>query len=842
MNCNRWSDYQVALKYAQAYENAVGPTPELCQIKALILEANGRKDQALVEWEEVLRTEPEDAQALKSLLLALPQDKKSDFEPYLTRLKDPSATVVSLATWVGWQDYPGLLYLADYLKNQAPDSPASNYVLGVAQSMDGNYQAAAEHYRFAFQAEKDEDAIDNYATAYIEAMSQIGQGVAAWKQVPDPESAFEVIAYQYEDEYESGESQLTEQEFHELVDAFCKRFPKSLNGFYYRAQIALEEHHYEEAEKILQIGLKLPQAKTGESDEQEENEYRRNRLANSLGMVLHQLGRTQEAYENASDKKHRFLQLGRLAVSDRRWDVVQRLLQLHRTHEPDDPQLHYFAAELAAEESLWDEAIEALKEGIEKSPDNTPWMFKYRLREILIESNRWMQYYTTSSEPKETFDSLANSFSSNEDWESLNRLIAEHRKDWPRDLQITKHQANISWDLKNNPAYIQQAKRLLDSQDDEVIASYQKSSLEDRLLIALIRNGQAKEAVKLAKTYQRRDNDPAELAIVSVMTGNYAEAGRLASLATAANDDASRFYTHDEVGPTFLGSRFRKLQEKYPVGMSYDRPTNAVIFVSEEPWQLDVASLSDKLREMELHDSSSVVSLKSLRDEVKDAFAVRLESGSLWIATGSGKYDPDWSFADDSAPLAAAANQSPHWLAVGRSALTEPRHEKLKDPFRRLAVRLAGEKSKAFYTAEDWSWELFPAKEEILSAWQNSKDLKPFQRDRLSVEASSRNRNLATDREFESKLRQAVRTFQSSPDTRLEVLICLSKGASLDPLRMVVKSVNRTNGRMQFEGPLVGASKLIPELREGLHVRFEDYEIRAWRINSEPPVIRVQTH
>ncbi len=844
MNCNRWRDYETALKYADMYEKTVGPSPELCQIKARMLEENGRKELALVEWKKLLRTEPENEAALKTLLLSHRKDDKSTFEPYLTRLTNPSATIASIATFVGWQDYQGLLYLANYLKNQAPNSPASNYVLGVAQSLDGNHQEAAGHYRLAYLSEKDEDAISKYANAYVEAMSELGQGVAAWKQVPDPESAFDSIAYDYEEEV----SLLSTQEFRELVAAYCERFPNALDGFYQRSLIAIEENRYEEAEGILRAGLKSAETEVeADSDkdgkeEQDEDEYERDTLTYSLGQVLYRLGRAREAYEDAGDKKQQFSQLCRIAVFDRRWDEVQMLLKLHHAQEPDDSRLNYYAAELAAEEELWDEAFKELEEGIEKESDDNSWIFENRLKELSIESNRWLQYYTSSSKPKEAFDSLANSFSLKEDWTSLDRLIAEHQKNWALDLQIIKYKANASWQIKNYPAYIQLAKSLLESKDNEVISFYQKSAFEDRLLRALLRSGQPEEALELAKKYQQRDNDPSKLAIVYAMTGKYTQAEHLAGLVAAQNDGAEAFYSHDEAGPIFLSSRFRLLQEKYPVALSYDSPANSVIFISEEPWQLDVASISNTLREIDRSDVLSVTPLKSIRGDVENAFSVRLENGSLWIATGAGKFDLDWSFDADSAPLAATANNCPYWLAVGISALTEPRHEQMNDPFRHLAIQLAGGKPKAFYVVEDWSWKVFLAKENILSAWQSSMNLKPFQNDRLSVQVSSRNRNLVTDREFERELRQAVRTFEASPGTRLEVLTCLSKGAEVDPLRMDVRSVKRTYGKLRFEGPLIASSVLIPELRAGLNVRFGYHEIRAWRLNSERTVIRAQSH
>ena len=72
----------------------------------------------------------------------------------------------------------------------------------------------------------------------------------------------------------------------------------------------------------------------------------------------------------------------------------------------------------------------------------------------------------------------------------------------------------------------------------------------------------------------------------------------------------------------------------------------------------------------------------------------------------------------------------------------------------------------------------------------------------------------------------------------LEVLAYLAGEAKIDPLRVSVSSVTGKYGSLQFIGQLANSSILLPELREGLNVTIDYNEVRAWRLNSGPPVIR----
>jgi len=833
MNSHRWIDKERALEYGNLYEKSVGPTPDLCNAKARLLESLNLQDQAVEEWKKVLRIQPVDEEALQSLFLALPEKDKTAFLPYLVSLENPSTAIASIALPVGWQDYSGLQYLADYLRDSAPENPGTYYVLGLVASLDGNYQNAADYFRLAFKSEQDQEVAQEYVDQYVEAMSNLGLGVAAWKSVPNPVETFQTIAYSYEEE----ESLLSEQEFLDLVEAYQKRYPKAVDGFYYRATLAMNEHRYQDAEKILRDGL----AQTKPATDEEDSAYDRETLADLLSTVLLKLDRLQEAYEVEGDRKDRFTQLGHFALSDDKWDDLRLLIKMHRKTEADDPQLNYFAGELAAEQKSWDAALREMKVGFEKASEEGQWFNEYRLEDIYVEADRWLEYYREADDQKVVFSSLARRFIDDENWDAFEALVTEHQRQWPQDLRITKKKTYVYWQRKDFQACIPRIYALLECKDDEVVATYEKDIYKSRLLDAFLRTGDVDRALTHAKNIRDDDNDYAPLAIVHAITGNIPEAVRLASQSADENESARQFYTDDNVGHIFLSDRFEQLQLQYPVGLQYDTTPASVLFLSEAPWQLDTNLLTAAMQDFELSTPASIQAVKSIRKDVTQSFVIRIGKASIWVATGSGDFDPNWKLADPAEPLSLQATQCQNWLTVGIAGWTSPQREQVEDLVRKLAVKLTNESTKFFCPADLWyggSASAYPARTEFLAEWEAKNKNNSYASEELEFDISYRNRNLVSDRQFESELRRAVRAIESSPDAKLEVLAYLAGEARIDPLRVTVSSVTRKYGNLQFIGQLANSSKLLPELREGLNVTIDYNEVRAWRLNSGPPVIR----
>ena len=129
----------------------------------------------------------------------------------------------------------------------------------------------------------------------------------------------------------------------------------------------------------------------------------------------------------------------------------------------------------------------------------------------------------------------------------------------------------------------------------------------------------------------------------------------------------------------------------------------------------------------------------------------------------------------------------------------------------------------------------YPQTRELMAAWQSSGSLKPFEDQGVSLTEKGQTK-VAANRQFNRTLYVTVRSFESSPGARLEVWACVADNPSMDPLRLEVTSVRRSYGGLEFDGVLKSQSVLVPQLREGLPMRFAGRRIQASRLNDEPPV------
>jgi hypothetical protein len=271
-------------------------------------------------------------------------------------------------------------------------------------------------------------------------------------------------------------------------------------------------------------------------------------------------------------------------------------------------------------------------------------------------------------------------------------------------------------------------------------------------------------------------------------------------------------------------------------------PTS-VVFLADEPWQLRGAELSAVLERAGIMPVGAVKEVKSVRSDVTAAFVIPLAEANIWVVAGTGKFDRDWSFHDDSQPLARSVNRCGHWLAWGTAGWTRSIRKELDEPVRRLASEFVGGGAEAFYVIDPEMWNefrVYPAHAEQLALWRTSGDLRPMREAGLEVVRSYQNPNVVEDRSFENGLRETMRYFSSAPGTDLELLGNLQADHGICTLRMKVTQVKQKYGRQQFVGVLVADSDLIPQLREGLPLLLDTGEVHAWRLNSDPPVFRAQ--
>jgi len=832
LTSHRWKQPAEAFKYAELYETAVGPCPQLLETKAQLLRRLGRDEESAKEWRRLLRIKPDHAYAMSEFVSSLSIENESEFESQLEQLNDPMASAVSIARTVGDQDYERLLLIAGYVNRKSPDSPASLYVSGLTQFLDGRYAEAAELYRLASEKETHESKRESYVNDYIEAMAADGKVIEALKKTPNAKSALEQLYYNYEEEG----LELTNDEYRQVVLLHRRLSPDDLDAMHREASLAVTEERYADAERVLRKALQTHPAAA--EDPESDEDYYRNACEALLATALYRLDRWQEAYENVGERRDRFAHLSRMAVEEGRWDVVRKLLEIHRAADAEDPHLHGVEAELAAHEKQWDDAVRHLRQGLVDSVDYESWQLKHQLMEAYVNSGRWLDHFKTSDDQGETFERLANRFVADENWNAMTELIAEYRRTAPDDIRIVQQEAQIAWHQEKYGMYAQLARQLLHD-DNEEILGYERIEIENRLMSALLRSRLFGQAWQLALTKQREENNVSKMAIVNAANGNLPEARRLAIEAAREQEQAVTFYSDSDTAPVFLGDEFSELHDEFPVNVPYDATSTLAVFVFDEPQRLEAETIYAAMKKLGIEIGAAVEPITSARPGAADAYGLKQGNATVWLAAGEGPFEKSWRLENKQHPLAGALDRGAGWLAVGTAALTESDRKRVEQTARRLGAELVGDRAAAVCIGDRQSWELaaYPAKAELIAEWHSTGKVKSF-KDEAAPLMNVPAEDLAASREFQRALRAAVRAFEASPGARLEVVSCISTSAQIDPLRLQVKKVRRSYGSLEFEGILLNDSALVPELHTGLPMEFGSNFIQEVRLNDDEPVRR----
>lgn len=828
LTSHRWKQPAEALKYAEQYEAAVGPCPELLETKAQLLNRLGRKEETAKEWRRLLRIKPDHTYAMSEFVTSLPIENQSAFESQLELLPDPVTSAVSIARSVGDLDYERLLLIAEYVNRKAPDTPGALYVTGLTQFLDGRYAEAAEHYHSASEKETDESKRESYLNDYIEAMAADGKVIEALRKTPNAKPALEHLYYKYEEEG----LELTDDEHRQLVALNRELYPDDLKAIHLEAALALSEERYEDAVRVLQKALRSD----SKSDEESEDEdYYRDVCEGLLATTLYRLDRWKEGYENVGERRDRFAQLSRMAADDHRWDLVRELLEIHRAVDAEDPQLHGVEGELAAHDKQWDDAVRHLRQGLLASADYESWSLKRRLMDVYIDSGRWLDHLKTSDDQGETFKELANRFVESENWDAITELIAEYRQTAADDIRIVQQQAEIAWHQENYGAYAQLARQLLHADHAEMLG-YERLEIENRLMSALLRGRLFGQAWQQALTKQREENDVSKMAIVNAANGKLPEALRLALEAARQNDHAALLYRDSDTARIFLGNEFSELHNEFPVYLPYDATNTLAVFVFDKPQQLEAEAIYAAMEKLGIEIGAGLKPISSFRQGDPAAFGLKQGNATIWLAAGEGLFEETWRLENKKHPLVGTLKAGAGWLAVGTAALTESDRKQAEETARRLSAELVGDRAAAVCISDHqgWNFVAYPTKPVLIAEWQSTGKVKSFKEDAAPL-LELPTEDVVASREFLQELRKAVRAFEASPEGRLEVTCCVSPDSQIDPLRLRVKKVNRSYGALEFEGVLVNDSVLVPELRAGLPMEFGSSFIREVQWNDDKP-------
>jgi hypothetical protein len=809
MNCAEGRDPPEALEHAARYESLVGPSPQLCRTKARVLERLGDKDAAAAEWRKIASMQPDDTEALGELLILLPPEKKPEFFTRLDSLANPVAAADELANSIGYRDYDGLMLLVEYVQAKSPNSPRAARLQGFAAERDGDYERAAEFYRQAFTSETDEDSGAEYVYNYLDAMAMAGRGVEAYRDAPDPVDAFEYLVSGYED----GEASISTKEFEELVALHRQLQPEDPWGAYYAAILAVEEEQYADAEQIVREALSP-----------EVDEDTRSLLNDQLAVALFHLQRGTEAYETLPPQDERFSQLANLAIFNDQWETLPALIELHRAANPQDPELEYAAGQIAEHEKRWDDAASHYVRGKELAEEEyLKSRFQSLLRAAAMESGGWADFFQASDEFEDDFTYFARAFTEGHDWDSLEKLFQLHRARGGDPQSLAHRDVEALWELGAYAEFADRARPVIEAgaKDD---ASWEFRSLADRRFAALLRLARWDDAQAVAQEQYDEEQDATWLAVVAAARGDSAAAQKFAEASLEADASGRSLYHHSDGGALFLDEEFAALHERHPPTLPYVVSETVAVFLLTEPLALDGETLTAAAGAAGGAEAAPWTVANAARTDAS-SWAIRHNGASVWFVAGEGVFDEAWINGDRAAPLQEAIANSQGWLAVGVAAWNDRDREAAVGFAERLGVNLAGSRAVAVYVEDQF--RIFPADEDVLAALEAGESLNPFDDRSIQPDFEEEEYDAAERHKFNRSLREALRS--GDDGAPLKILVHLGEDPLTEPLWLDVRQSRRAYGGFELDCVAQQPSSLLPELRSGLPLRIEQYEVQQWR-------------
>jgi hypothetical protein len=192
--------------------------------------------------------------------------------------------------------------------------------------------------------------------------------------------------------------------------------------------------------------------------------------------------------------------------------------------------------------------------------------------------------------------------------------------------------------------------------------------------------------------------------------------------------------------------------------------------------------------------------------------------------------DPEW---------ASTVNAPKSWASVGVSAWTSDARDQGEAVARRLAALLFAGREGAVRlkpTVGYSSSTVHRNQAELLTAWSSDNDLEAFVEDEVELTYIDET-NIAAERGFRDSLFAAFRSRNSDPAKQLQVAIETPGAEGFGANWLEVEIAARSYGGLQFTGPLLADSPILPMLRAGMPVKVGSHNVVAWRWKDDQQAI-----
>ncbi len=409
-------NWQTALKYLDAFHTLLGDDDTVCFERGEALRGVRRFDEAADSYRKSLDLHPKNANALVGLLQAIPPEEGADeIAERFVKLDEhrKSFDLLSEACRKA-RDGATLEPLALALRKIDPDHPQVDISLALAKAWNQKAEEAPAHFKAALAKEKDALARQALVRDFTQAMADAGLGSLAYPVLTDSREAFQYLA---------SRAQYHEDELRALTNLHAKKHPDDPLLKLYQASLLSMEGRHKEAAKAFEAAIA-----------EAPNQASLDLFLDARVTALYHTDQALVAYAKVAPARETVLHLATLCFRDRKFDLLQTILDKHAQAVPDDEPLLRTRIQLAVKRGKIDEGIRLFKTAHEKQADaQQQRLLQSMFLFLMCEEGKALDGYFAAPDPSEAIRSLSDDLLDMNQMPMLRQVLDAHAKRRPDD-------------------------------------------------------------------------------------------------------------------------------------------------------------------------------------------------------------------------------------------------------------------------------------------------------------------------------------------------------------------------------------------------------------------------
>lgn len=525
-----------------AYEPHAAGDPRWLYYRGRVAQLRGRGDEAaeaFSAWFKAASSDDDDGETLDEYLGAM-ADSRRALEAY-SPAADAGLAFQTLASELAWRGDGELLEtLVDARAKDEAGDPWIGYWRGRALLMRGKEEEALAAYESALKAAASAD-VEGLIRAVRDEYSTLGRPLEGYALSADAVAAFA----------DFGGSLWRARDLkrlRQLVAAHEPKHPDDPCLAWLKGELLIADGKYDEAAELLSPRLADDDAPYAFACK---NAHRKAIIKN---------GRALDAYRSAEDRTTAFVELASALEDAADAAGLSALVDAHREAKPDDPWLHYYAAQRLRLTREYDEADRAFAAAL-SAPGAAAIRSSLVEGRILarFEAGKAVSAYEEIGPRLATLDKLIELCDAKQDAAQWEQLIAAHRKRYPNDARIAEWELDVA-DAKRDYETLE---RLLE-QRPVALKQSSRWKLPPLRVRMLLKQNRIDDARALIESQQQFRPAPVDAALVEATAGNVPAACTALYQCLRSGFGIQQVYEDPELGAALRTDAFAAFRERHP--------------------------------------------------------------------------------------------------------------------------------------------------------------------------------------------------------------------------------------------------------------------------------------